>query len=507
MTTLYRKSRLLSICILSLLLTACGGGGGSDSNEGVASDVKTGKLTGVSAQGLYYETETLKGLTNDEGEFQFREGEFIRFSVGNTQLGSAQAQNEINPFDLLGLNPPTEEAELVSIFSRPMLSSFDLVINACALLFSLDADGNPENGVDLGTAHKDLGGVELELAVKSTEFAQQPKTKATILRQVNREPVSHIDTTRLLYENLDISLKTKRTTEAKTKTGTGTLFSNSSSAYNEDGLLKSEKLQASIDNPAIDISYEYDDAKRLTRTTNSFTKQIEELSYQNDRLVERVIQTNAGEQIQEAKETISYSASGKISKLEQDLDGDGQQDVITEFSYGSTSEQIKVIQINDGVETQSLTTKRFKNGRIDEIIEDYNNDGEDDVSIRYEYDQQGRMIRRSITSTDETIESGLSEFQYDDQDRMIRYTLDKNKDNQVDYIESSAYDINGNQTDLKRDLNADGQWDFVAIYRFDDKGNRIEASEDNNGDGIVDKHWRLELKQESVDSDFLKKGA
>ena len=62
-------------------------------------------LTGVfydsPVEGLSYETQTLSGMTNDKGEFEYREGETVTFSVGGLVLGSARGSERVTPADIV----------------------------------------------------------------------------------------------------------------------------------------------------------------------------------------------------------------------------------------------------------------------------------------------------------------------------------------------------------------------------------------------------------------------
>ena len=52
-------------------------------------------------QGLEYETRTLSGLTNKKGEFEYRPGETVTFSIGGFMLGSAQGSEWLTPADIV----------------------------------------------------------------------------------------------------------------------------------------------------------------------------------------------------------------------------------------------------------------------------------------------------------------------------------------------------------------------------------------------------------------------
>ena len=51
-------------------------------------------------EGLEYQTQTLSGLTNEKGEFQYHAGETVTFSIGGLVLGSVLGSSMITPAHL-----------------------------------------------------------------------------------------------------------------------------------------------------------------------------------------------------------------------------------------------------------------------------------------------------------------------------------------------------------------------------------------------------------------------
>ncbi|MDN3680460.1 hypothetical protein QWZ04_08985 [Vibrio tapetis subsp. quintayensis] len=112
----------LSLAIVAVL-SGCGGGGGGNAatdNSGSPSQTQVGRFTDSAVGGVSYKTATQSGLTNAKGEFNFIAGEMVTFSIGNIELGSAKASEDVTPMDL----------------PAPILIS--------QLLQSLDADGDPD---------------------------------------------------------------------------------------------------------------------------------------------------------------------------------------------------------------------------------------------------------------------------------------------------------------------------------------------------------------------------
>ena len=111
-----------------------------DSGQSPPAASKDATLTGAfyGVEGLTYETLTLSGTTNGKGEFQYRPGENVTFSVGGLVLGSAPGGKRLTPAHLvLGANGDLKKLKVPK------------VTNAARFLQSLDEDGNVENGVTI----------------------------------------------------------------------------------------------------------------------------------------------------------------------------------------------------------------------------------------------------------------------------------------------------------------------------------------------------------------------
>lgn len=88
---------LVTIAAMTLLVSACGGGGGR-------SRALTGQFVDSPVAGLSYKTPTRSGVTDADGRFEYRAGENVEFSLGNTVLGEADGKARITPFDLVSLD-------------------------------------------------------------------------------------------------------------------------------------------------------------------------------------------------------------------------------------------------------------------------------------------------------------------------------------------------------------------------------------------------------------------
>lgn len=108
--------------------------------------LQTGIFSGPIA-GLKYQTPTISGLTNEKGEFQYRQGERVAFLLGGTSIGSAIGAPRINL------------AEIVSRVDGNIHKLLDAgLTNIARFLCSLDRDGNLDGGVSIDLAVHDIIG-------------------------------------------------------------------------------------------------------------------------------------------------------------------------------------------------------------------------------------------------------------------------------------------------------------------------------------------------------------
>lgn len=135
---MYRKIDLLiSLLLCVLCLTGCIYAGGVGQETGEPPDEepkKEGKYLDSAVEGLNYRTDSLSGITDEKGTFEYRYGETIKFLLGDVVLGQATAKEIITPIDLV--DGATDETD-------------STVTNICRFIQSLDVDGNLNNGITI----------------------------------------------------------------------------------------------------------------------------------------------------------------------------------------------------------------------------------------------------------------------------------------------------------------------------------------------------------------------
>jgi hypothetical protein len=121
---------------LSIGLTGCGLHHDDDdhfSDSGNA-EINQGSFVDSTVQGLYYETDSQSGITDEQGSYRYMVGEMILFSMGGITLGETMAKKLISPIDLVpGATDETHPT----------------VTNMLRFIQSFDLDNNPENGITL----------------------------------------------------------------------------------------------------------------------------------------------------------------------------------------------------------------------------------------------------------------------------------------------------------------------------------------------------------------------
>ena len=126
-----------------------------------SSELRTGVLAGPII-GITYETATSSGVTNEKGEFKYRLGETVTFSVGGVVLGSTRANQRLNL------------AQLVDRVRGNIDKLRDPIItNMARFVQTLDQDGDIENGVTIAPqVHTILGRRPLNFNQSEEAFAR-----------------------------------------------------------------------------------------------------------------------------------------------------------------------------------------------------------------------------------------------------------------------------------------------------------------------------------------------
>lgn len=151
---------LISLSVLAVSsLNGCRSGGGDDDGASNGPDTRTGVFTDSPVAGLTYKTATQEGTTDAGGSFQYQEGETVTFHLGDLQLGSAAAAEQLSPMDLVNGATVTDRS----------------VSNMLVLLQSLDVDRNLNNGIQISAAIAD----KVSVWASAIVFDQDPASFAS----------------------------------------------------------------------------------------------------------------------------------------------------------------------------------------------------------------------------------------------------------------------------------------------------------------------------------------
>ncbi len=145
-----KRSIVLFGTLCLVLLTACSGGGGGGNG-----DPLVGAFVDSAVAGLRYVGPNHSGTTNAAGEYDYEPGDEVCFFVDDVPLGCPEGKGVVTPIDLF------EDAE----------ADDDQVLNVVRLLLSLDADGDPDNGIDVSDVETDETHAGIDFDQSEMDFA------------------------------------------------------------------------------------------------------------------------------------------------------------------------------------------------------------------------------------------------------------------------------------------------------------------------------------------------
>jgi len=147
-------------------------------------------VTGVSYESSSAEGPTQRGVTgedDDPGRFRYLEGDTVSFFLGDTILGETEAKERVTPFDLAGVDEEAVGGCDVSGALPNDEDPFRVVHNLAVLLQTLDADGDPSEGIEIEAEVATLfNGIDLELDQPWADF-QTDADLGAILEEAYRQ--------------------------------------------------------------------------------------------------------------------------------------------------------------------------------------------------------------------------------------------------------------------------------------------------------------------------------
>ena len=164
-------------------------------------------------EGVDYQTESRNGITGPGGQFMFKKGETVTFSIGDIRLGhvdmgkSESGSTLVTP-KLLATTASEDEADQTTIQS-----------NVIRLLQTLDSDGDPNNGITINeiTRESAVGETTIDVTQSEELFADnadlttflaeaQEITEEEVVFVDREEAWNHYEQTLAVVENLEQNL-------------------------------------------------------------------------------------------------------------------------------------------------------------------------------------------------------------------------------------------------------------------------------------------------------------
>ena len=171
--------------LLAAALSGCGGGGSSSSSEGPTPDpdggtpvaaALSGRFLDAPVAGLKYTIAHATGheafaceaagcVTDANGVFHYHEGDQVTFALGSVTLGTVNGAGIVTP----------ETVAKAVVAANPAADESRVRDNLLVFLQSLDADGNPDNGITITPAIADAVGTAspVDFTVAEADFTNQ----------------------------------------------------------------------------------------------------------------------------------------------------------------------------------------------------------------------------------------------------------------------------------------------------------------------------------------------
>jgi hypothetical protein len=515
-------TRIRTMAFVIVMIGGCGDGYDVpvDVIEDPGSETQTGYLSASATSGVSYETATQSGVTGEDGEFVYQEGESVRFFLRDTTLGEVPGQRQVTAFDLAGI-------QALTTGFRGFAEKRTEVSHAASiatLLQTLDFDGDPSNGFEITPEVASLfDGVEVDLSRDLFDFTRE-RTFRTLLNRANdegllatyRAPRGRIAVMEHLYAELGIApgfyapLSMSTDSDADGAPDTLTEY-----AFQERSTIELETVYGSVLSTS-KVTKTFDDHGNVVTRLHEESRVItgyEESTFDADG--NPLIRSSHADPNGPANSTTTFfhNMFGELMETDDDAFADGLVDRIETFDYDERGNRIRH-EINDDadgspnrVELQEWNEKRSLIGlSIDAeadgtfetvLIVDYDEDGRRTRETRYvdgleseikewEYDARGLETFYGRDDDADGAPNWLRHSHYDEHGRLISQESDDDGDGEIDAVETWTRDANGNELRYEEDSDNDGVADLIDTYEYDTNGNRTRVQRDRNADGTPD---------------------
>ena len=402
--------------------------------------ILNGQLDNPAIMGVNYTTATLSGVTDIFGNFEYRAGESVAFSIWDMPLGETiSAKPKLSLFDLV---PGAKPLEGLSLIKRHIHNNdpFVVVTNIASLLYTLDYDGNPINGIELPTSVSGLfNGLRIDFGnanwinkFSDHSFRNILNTANTQYLLANHRQVKKFDKSMAsLYDAMQITNPSAPTIETY---------------YAIKGQPKTKQYSYTYDIRGNRTVSRYDDDGD-GRTDRTFY-----LTYDNN-------------------DNLTSQGNGP-GDLKHDYDDDGNRIRSTRWSYVENYSYDQYGQMQSSAGSTTAAPSHVKGYRYDSngnqtYYQDYYNSQSIPSSIWnkvYQYDNFGNL-EYIITDSDnnQSTVNSTSFFYYDENDRLVTEIYD---------ADSSSVTLNTR-----------------CYYGYDTQGNNIRTEFDSNDPNISNRFY------------------
>lgn len=464
----------------------------------------TGALTAFVASGVHYETPTFTGETNASGEFQYRAGEVIRFSIGDVVLAEVPAAPELTLFDLAETTRASNLSELEAAGTN-----YARMLNMAVLLESLDTNGDATDGVIIEAEVADLlVGAEIDLEVARVSDHRGGErigdlNRAVLLAQEFFDVAHPISPTPRAAAALYAVAGANMAAFARTRADLEVAFeglegTHSAWNYDAEGKMRTAESDIRRDRVLLSSSFDYDAwGYRTRRNETTFTRDaagnlIEE-AYRENRTT--IVRDERGAPLRtevfidgrfQSATTYSYTDGLLVSEVSLSNAGNVESSII--YTYDAAGRELTNLR-EGAIPTLNSRTYDTEGNVLSQEVDDFA-DGTVDKRTRYEYDTAGerrlmieeRFSDGALSSRAETIFSA---------DGGSVQTRDTNSDGVIDEISMKTISDDGRSRTSSTDRDADGTIDSQSTVYLDENMNIILEDYDRENDGTVDQRVRF----------------
>lgn len=421
----------------------------------------TGFLAGPAVAGVAWETPTQQGVTGLDGSFQYRDGETVRFMIGDTELGKVTGREQVTPFELAGSAVVTGTSIAGVLEDDPFVHA----INIAVLLQSLDHDGDPGNGIQIRSGVAALfRGVSLNVTQRWESF----RNESTLRHALGRANIQHrfsrphgivrpAVAAAVLYAALEIDARTFGLSRGQDEDSDG--------------------------NPGHTERYQYGANGNLARHDDGTPDQFENWQYgANGNLTRH--ERDAEKYGYRSIQTWQYEINGNLVRFVEDNGADGTPDQASSYEYDAYGK----VTLEDHYEARGEFPERH--------------------TVRRQYDARGNLTRAELRNDGEEAPYRIETWRYGANGKV---TWHKSAETFGDSFSIEQYDTNGNLTRSEQYFYLDTEYNSHSItsYAYDEFGNLTRVEEDNDADGnpdiIAEWHYQYDIsgnltRRESVHS-------